>query len=213
MRDFSNLISNHLLEVKPLRRTLHPSFNRHQHQSMWSGVCVWFLLRIPFHCTHSTSQDWFKINPWGLRYILNWVKDRWGNPPIYITENGRADTNGLNDLERIFYLRNYTNEMLKGKTSGLKGDREQERCNHFVRVIQQNMPEAACNSLHISWKRAYSSHILLCLHMINRSMKTTWSVFCFLFIPLLTPNTHFFWTNWPNLKLNTDPLTTQEYVK
>jgi beta-glucosidase/6-phospho-beta-glucosidase/beta-galactosidase len=62
------------------------------------------------------------VNPWGLRYILNWVKDHWANPPIYITENGRADPNGLDDYERIFYLRNYTNEMLKGKHKGWKAE-------------------------------------------------------------------------------------------
>jgi lactase-phlorizin hydrolase len=64
---------------------------------------------------HRTKAGWLKVNPWGLRYILNWVKDHWGNFPIYITESGRPDeADVLNDINRIYYYRNYTNEVLKG---------------------------------------------------------------------------------------------------
>ena len=31
---------------------------------------------------HSTEASWLMVNPWGLRNILRWVKERWGNPPI-----------------------------------------------------------------------------------------------------------------------------------
>nr|KAG5708127.1 hypothetical protein BaRGS_002863 [Batillaria attramentaria] len=64
-------------------------------------------------CWPDTEASWLKVNPWGLRYILNWVKERWGNPPVYITESGRPDENGEHDINRIYYYRNYTNEMLK----------------------------------------------------------------------------------------------------
>ncbi|XP_076452482.1 lactase/phlorizin hydrolase-like [Babylonia areolata] len=64
-------------------------------------------------CWADTEAGWLKVNPWGLRYILRWVKDRWGNPPVYVTESGRPDEQGKNDINRIYYYRNYTNEMLK----------------------------------------------------------------------------------------------------
>ena len=44
------------------------------------------------------------------------IKDQFGNPPLYVTENGVSDRTGtLNDDDRIAYYRNYTNEMLKGQ--------------------------------------------------------------------------------------------------
>lgn len=56
------------------------------------------------------------MTPFGFRKILNWLKDEYNNPPIYVTENGvsqRGETD-LNDTTRIYYLRSYINEALKG---------------------------------------------------------------------------------------------------
>ncbi|CAG7834789.1 unnamed protein product [Allacma fusca] len=55
------------------------------------------------------------VVPWGFRKILNWIKNTYGNPPLYVTENGYADdgTVGLNDQGRIRFYTKYTNEMLK----------------------------------------------------------------------------------------------------
>jgi beta-glucosidase len=40
------------------------------------------------HATY-TETDW-EVFPQGLTDTLTWVRDRYGNPPIYITENGSA---------------------------------------------------------------------------------------------------------------------------
>lgn len=56
--------------------------------------------------------------PFGFRRILNWLKEEYNNPPIYVTENGlslRGETD-LNDTARIYYLQSYINEALKGMT-------------------------------------------------------------------------------------------------
>lgn len=64
-------------------------------------------------CWPGSSADWLKVNPWGLRSLLRWVKDRYNNPPLYVTENGVGDRGDLHDQARINYYRSYTNEMLK----------------------------------------------------------------------------------------------------
>lgn len=57
------------------------------------------------------------MTPFGFRRILNWIKEEYNNPPIYVTENGvshRGDSY-LNDTSRVYYLRSYINEALKGR--------------------------------------------------------------------------------------------------
>ncbi|XP_057626305.1 lactase/phlorizin hydrolase-like [Chionomys nivalis] len=62
-----------------------------------------------------SGSFWLKMTPFGFRRILNWLKEEYNNPPIYITENGvtRRGDPELNDTDRIYYLRSYINEALK----------------------------------------------------------------------------------------------------
>nr|BAG71912.1 beta-glucosidase [Corbicula japonica] len=64
-------------------------------------------------CWPGSRADWLKVNPWGLRSLLRWIRDRYNNPPLYVTENGFGDNGELDDQGRISYYRSYTNEMLK----------------------------------------------------------------------------------------------------
>ncbi|KAG7233902.1 hypothetical protein INR49_006464, partial [Caranx melampygus] len=62
-----------------------------------------------------TGSFWLKITPFGFRKILKFIKDEYGNPPIYVTENGvseRGEVN-LNDIHRTHYYENYINQALK----------------------------------------------------------------------------------------------------
>jgi len=60
------------------------------------------------------ASDWLYVVPWGLRRVLNWIKDHYGNPPVYITENGISDSTGtLDDQDRVSYYRAHINEVLK----------------------------------------------------------------------------------------------------
>ena len=62
-----------------------------------------------------TGSEWLLIVPWGLRRLLNFIKERYNNPIIYITENGVSDrTNTKEDDQRCNFLRRYINEALKG---------------------------------------------------------------------------------------------------
>ncbi|CAG7820309.1 unnamed protein product [Allacma fusca] len=62
-----------------------------------------------------SAASWLRVVPWGFRRLLNWLAMEYGNPAIYVTENGFADkdTDGLDDQGRVDYYRKYINEMLK----------------------------------------------------------------------------------------------------
>ena len=60
-----------------------------------------------------TETGW-EVFPRGFTDTLVWVKDRYGNPPVYITENGAAfpdpakvNGSGLADPQRVDYLRRH----------------------------------------------------------------------------------------------------------
>ncbi|XP_051937935.1 lactase/phlorizin hydrolase [Hippocampus zosterae] len=52
---------------------------------------------------------------WGLRRLLNWVQAEYGDPEIYITDNGVATDSKTkwDDAARVFYFKTYINEALK----------------------------------------------------------------------------------------------------
>ncbi|KAI6054326.1 lactase/phlorizin hydrolase [Marmota monax] len=62
-----------------------------------------------------SGSVWLKMTPFGFRRILNWLKEEYNNPPIYVTENGvsQREETDLNDTARIYYLRSYIDEALK----------------------------------------------------------------------------------------------------
>ena len=53
-----------------------------------------------------------------MRRTVTWIKNEYGNIPIIITENGFSDKQGnLDDMHRIYYLKHYINQLLKGMLS------------------------------------------------------------------------------------------------
>ncbi|XP_072253764.1 lactase/phlorizin hydrolase-like [Leuresthes tenuis] len=52
---------------------------------------------------------------WGMRRLLNWIKEEYGDPDIYITENGVATEakTTWEDTPRVFFYKTYINEALK----------------------------------------------------------------------------------------------------
>ena len=63
----------------------------------------------------SSASSWLKVVPWGFRKLMVWIKNTYGNPLLYVTENGYSDNDqvGLNDTARVRYYTSYINEMLK----------------------------------------------------------------------------------------------------
>lgn len=57
-----------------------------------------------------------RFAPFGLRKVLNWIKDKYKNIPVYITEAGFPDDTGTSqDNTRGKFYIEYINEVLKGK--------------------------------------------------------------------------------------------------
>ncbi|CAK9140761.1 unnamed protein product [Ilex paraguariensis] len=61
------------------------------------------------------ASPWLFIVPWGIRKILNYIAQRYNNPPIYVTENGMDDEDKgsssisemLDDKKRVSYFKGY----------------------------------------------------------------------------------------------------------
>ena len=64
---------------------------------------------------YAAASSWLKVAPFGIRRLMNWLKSNYGSIPIYITENGFSDYLGnTDDAQRIYYLKHYINQLLKG---------------------------------------------------------------------------------------------------
>ncbi|KAK6192766.1 hypothetical protein SNE40_004184 [Patella caerulea] len=68
-------------------------------------------------CWTSSTAGWLTVNPWGMKKILSYIRVKYNNPPIYITENGMPD-NELDDELRINYYTHYINQALKAVNEG-----------------------------------------------------------------------------------------------
>lgn len=84
----------------------------------WAPVPIFRFIpvRPKYQGLQTTGMDW-EIYPQGLKEILDWIRTEYGNPPVYITENGAAfqespDTQGIvNDWERIRFLESYLTQV------------------------------------------------------------------------------------------------------
>jgi len=63
---------------------------------------------------YAAGSSWLKVTPWGIREALKWASMEYGQPDIYVTENGFSDRLGnLDDLQRVYYYKHYINQVLK----------------------------------------------------------------------------------------------------
>ena len=60
-----------------------------------------------------SATFWLRVVPWGLRKLLNWIKNEYNNPEMLITENGVSDKGEMDDTCRIDYLQAHINQVLK----------------------------------------------------------------------------------------------------
>jgi len=73
------------------------------------------------------DSPWLYVVPWGIHKMLVWVSERYGNPPIYITENGVDVPNEnsiplpdvLHDRFRIDFYDQYISNVSQAITEGV----------------------------------------------------------------------------------------------
>ncbi|CAH1787043.1 unnamed protein product [Owenia fusiformis] len=65
----------------------------------------------------TSGASWLRMVPWGIRRLLNWLKNEYNDPEIFITENGISDRNAtsvlLQDSWRVNFYNQYINNVLK----------------------------------------------------------------------------------------------------
>lgn len=62
----------------------------------------------------ASNCSWLKVYPEGIRKVVNWFRDQYGEDlPIVITEGGYCDDGRLKDFERVSYYDSYLKELLK----------------------------------------------------------------------------------------------------
>ncbi|KAI4301406.1 hypothetical protein L6164_034689 [Bauhinia variegata] len=66
------------------------------------------------------SEEEYPVSPWSLQQVLDIFKLRYGNPPVYVYENGQrtASNSTLKDVSRVEYLRGYIGGMLDSLRNG-----------------------------------------------------------------------------------------------
>ncbi|KAJ8532617.1 hypothetical protein K7X08_012540 [Anisodus acutangulus] len=89
----------------------------------------------------AAASGWLRIVPWGIRKLMNYIKEKYGNPLVMITENGTDEPNksqialndALQDDRRITYHRDYL--------SNLSASIREDECNikgYFVWSLLDN---------------------------------------------------------------------------
>jgi len=87
---------------------------RQEHARMQIGNEVFGIYEEPDPSWSRGASSWLYVVPYGIRRNLGWIRDRYGNPPVYITENGISDRGSdLDDKSRQDYYTRYINEVLK----------------------------------------------------------------------------------------------------
>lgn len=68
------------------------------------------------------KSSWLYIVPQGLFDLLKWIKMKYANPLVIITENGYSDDGQLNDDDRIDYLKAHLASVSRAVSEGCNID-------------------------------------------------------------------------------------------
>ncbi|XP_038114937.1 myrosinase 1 [Culex quinquefasciatus] len=65
-----------------------------------------------------SGSGWLKVYPKGMHQLLNWIRNEYDNPPVYVTENGVSDRGGTKDVARVNYYNQYLGAVLDAMAEG-----------------------------------------------------------------------------------------------
>ncbi|XP_065158983.1 myrosinase 1-like [Atheta coriaria] len=67
-----------------------------------------------------TSAYDFRVTPWGLKNVLKWIKEEYGNPEVMVLENGYAGfaNDPIEDFARIDFMKGYIGAVLDAILEG-----------------------------------------------------------------------------------------------
>ncbi|XP_078155362.1 beta-glucosidase 7-like [Carex rostrata] len=84
----------------------------------------WISKRNGLQIGQKANSDWLYIVPRGMYGVIHYIKEKYGNPIVMITENGMDQpgdlelSKALNDTIRIDFFKSYLSEMKKGIDEG-----------------------------------------------------------------------------------------------
>lgn len=64
------------------------------------------------------ASSWLYVVPEGLYGVLVWIKEKYGNPLVLITENGFSDNGGIDDDARINFFKGHLAAVSKAVHEG-----------------------------------------------------------------------------------------------
>ncbi|XP_050670551.1 myrosinase 1-like isoform X2 [Leptidea sinapis] len=88
---------------------------------MYSSVSYYDDIEVGFYQSTEwpeTGATWLKMVPWGFYKLLTKIREDYNNPPVFITENGCASREGLDDDTRVTYYKSYLDVMLDAIEDG-----------------------------------------------------------------------------------------------
>ncbi|RVE46709.1 hypothetical protein evm_008629 [Chilo suppressalis] len=72
-----------------------------------------------------TQPEWYldeddkvRSTPWGFHNLLQYIREQYDNPPVYVTENGCSSYASVNDDNRVTYYRDYLGAVLDSIEAG-----------------------------------------------------------------------------------------------
>ncbi|KAJ4815224.1 Beta-glucosidase [Rhynchospora pubera] len=84
----------------------------------------WMFERNGLQIGPKANSNWLYIVPTGMYSVINYVKEKYGNPTVIISENGMDQpgdlklSKALNDTVRIDFFKSYISQMKKGVDEG-----------------------------------------------------------------------------------------------
>ncbi|RLM69395.1 hypothetical protein C2845_PM17G02670 [Panicum miliaceum] len=129
---------------------------------------------------YKAGINWIKSYPKGLKDLLMIIKKRYGNPPIYITENGTADvdngnlsmTDALDDSKRLDYLQRHIS-VIKDLGADVRG--------HFTWSLLDNFEWASGYTarfglIYVDRNKGFKRHMKKSAKWFKQFNSTPWKV-------------------------------------